>query len=214
MLSKLIAIKLNKIPKTPQNIIILILVSLVIAIVTYVFFFSHQYPEIKNRSYFHCTENPSELGSYRLENFEIYDARVKENTNFYVTIVKFYEDREFLKPKVWYGAPTMSLFQGGSTASFGFETEKYLGFRIPVNGDAEPSDLFVLNRFDLTAQIITQSFLSKENKKLSYGNNNKLNDEIDELVKIIFDRNTKLAELWNIPVQSQCAKVQKPTKKI
>jgi hypothetical protein len=197
-----------------QNIIILILVSLVIAIVTYVFFFSHQYPGEKNSTYFHCTLTPNEFPSYRLENFKMYDVRVKDNVNVYFTKVEFYEDREFLTQKVWYGAPSLSLFQQGSTASFASGTEKYLVFRIPINGDNEPQDYFVLNRFDLTAQIITQIFLSKENKKLSFGNVNKLNDEIDELVKKRLESYSKIPKEWGLLVQRQCMVVLKPTKKI
>jgi hypothetical protein len=198
-----------------QNIIILILVSLVIAVVTYALFFSHQYPEIKNRSYFHCTENPSEWDSYRLENFEIYDVRIKENKNVYVTIVKFYKDREFLEERYW-GHSGGFPYKSGRFASFKFDTEKYLVFSIPTWNN-RPPDYFVLNRFNLTAQIITQSFLSKENKKLSYGNRNVLNDEVDELVTKMLNTNNKSLKEFKVtifPVQIQCAKVLKPTKKI
>ena len=213
MLSKLITKKLIKTPKTPQNIIILILLSLVIVIVPYTLFFNHQYPEIKNRTYFHCTETPREFPSYRLENFEMYDARIKENTDVYVTIVKFYEDREFLKEKN-FGTSNVFPFLPNLFASFAFDTEKYIVFSIPVFGDGKPPEYFVLNRFNLTAQTITQSFLSKENKKLSLGNRNKLNDEIDELVKKRFESNSKIPKEWGILVQRQCMKVSKPTKKI
>jgi hypothetical protein len=213
MLSKLITKKLSKTPKTPQNIIILILLSLVIVIVPYTLFFNHQYPEIKNRTYFHCTETPKEFPSYRLENFEMYDARIKENTDVYVTIVKFYEDREFLKEKN-FGTSNVFPFLPNLFASFAFDTEKYIVFSIPVFGDSKPPDYFVLNRFNLTAQIITQSFLSKENKKLSFGNRNKLNDEIDELVKKRFESNSKIPKEWGVLAQRQCMKVSKPIKKI
>jgi hypothetical protein len=213
MLSKLITKKLIKTPKTPQNIIILILLSLVIVIVPYTLFFNHQYPEIKNRTYFHCTETPKEFPSYRLENFEMYDARIKENKNVYVTKVKFYEDREFLKEQNW-GTSNSFPFLPNLFASFAFDTEKYIVFSIPVFGDSKPPDYFVLNRFNLTAQTITQSFLSKENKKLSFGNRNRLNDEIDELVKKRFESNSKIPKEWGILVQRQCTKVSKPTRKI
>jgi hypothetical protein len=213
MLSKLITKKLSKTPKTPQNIIILILLSLVIVIVPYTLFFNHQYSEIKNRTYFHCTETPKEFPSYRLENFEMYDARIKENKNVYVTKVKFYEDREFLKEQNW-GTSNSFPFLPNLFASFAFDTEKYIVFSIPVFGDSKPPDYFVLNRFNLTAQTITQSFLSKENKKLSFGNRNKLNDEIDELVKKRFESNSKIPKEWGILVQRQCMKVSKPIKKI
>jgi hypothetical protein len=205
--------KLSKIPKTPQNIIILILLSLVIVIVPYKLFFNHQYPEIKNRTYFHCTQTPKELPSYRLENFEMYDVRIKENVNVYVTMVKFYEDREFQKEQN-FGTSNSFPFLPNLFASFAFDTEKYIVFSIPVFGDSKPPDYFVLNRFNLTAQTITQSFLSKENKKLSFGNRNKLNDEIDELVKRRFESNSKIPKEWGILVQRQCMKVSKPTKKI
>ena len=207
--------ELNKIPRTRKNLTILFIVVLSLIIIPYAFYSIFlQYPGIKNRTYFHCSQTPNEAFIYRLENFEMYDVRIKDNVNVYVTIVKFYEDREFLKEKVWYGAPSLSLFQQGSTASFASGTEKYLVFRIPINGDNKPQDYFVLNRFDLTAQIITQSFLSKENKKLSFGNRNKLNDEIDELVKKRFESNSKIPKEWGILVQRQCTKVSKPTRKI
>lgn len=207
--------ELNKIPRTRKNLTILFIVVLSLIIIPYAFYSIFlQYPGIKNRTYFHCTETPNEWDSYRLENFEIYDVRLKENVNVYVTIVKFYDDREFLKQKVWYGAPSMSLFQQGSNASFAFGTEKYLVFKIPINGSDKPQDYFVLNRFDLTAQTITQVFLSKENKKLSFGNSNLLNSEVDELVKKRFESNSKIPKEWGILVQRQCMKVSKPTKKI
>ena len=196
--------------KTRKNIIILILVVIGLPIFFYAIYLNFfQYPKIKNHTYFHCTETPNEWPSYRLENFEMYDVRLKENVNVYVTIVKFYEDREFLKQKFWYGAPSMSLFQQGSNASFAFGTEKYLVFRIPINGSDKPQDYFVLNRFDLTVQIITQNFLSKQNKKLSLGNSNLLNSEVDEL----FKKKTELDKVVNIK-QSRCIKVSKPTRKI
>lgn len=196
--------------KTRKNIIILTLVVIGLPIFFYAIYLNFfQYPKIKNHTYFHCTETPNEWPSYRLENFEMYDVRLKENVNVYVTIVKFYEDREFLKQKFWYGAPSMSLFQQGSNASFAFGTEKYLVFRIPINGSDKPQDYFVLNRFDLTVQIITQNFLSKQNKKLSLGNSNLLNSEVDEL----FKKKTELDKVVNIK-QSRCIKVSKPTRKI
>ena len=196
--------------KTRKNIIILILGVIGLPIFFYAIYLNFfQYPKIKNHTYFHCTETPNEWPSYRLENFEMYDVRLKENVNVYVTIVKFYEDREFLKQKFWYGAPSMSLFQQGSNASFAFGTEKYLVFRIPINGSDKPQDYFVLNRFDLTVQIITQNFLSKQNKKLSLVNSNLLNSEVDEL----FKKKTELDKVVNIK-QSRCIKVSKPTKKI
>lgn len=202
--------KLNKIPRTRKNLTILFIVVLSLIIIPYAFYSIFlQYPVIKNRTYFHCTQTPNEWPSYRLENFEIYDVRLKENVNVYVTIVKFYDDREFLKEKVWYGAPSMSLFQQGSNASFAFSTEKYLVFRIPINGSDKPQDYFVLNRFDLTVQIITQNFLSIQNKKLSLGNPNLLSSEVDEL----FKKKTELDKVVNIS-QRRCIKVSKPTKKI
>lgn len=196
--------------KTRKNIIILTLVVIGLPIFFYAIYLNFfQYPKIKNHTYFHCTETPNEWPSYRLENFEMYDVRLKENVNVYVTIVKFYEDREFLKQKFWYGAPSKNLFQQGSNASFAFGTEKYLVFRIPINGSDKPQDYFVLNRFDLTVQIITQNFLSKQNKKLSLGNSNLLNSEVDEL----FKKKTELDKVVNIK-QSRCIKVSKPTRKI
>jgi hypothetical protein len=139
----------------------------------------------------------------------MYDVRIKDNVNVYVTAVKFYDDREFITQKIWYGAPTLNLFQRGSNASFAFDTEKYLVFRIPINGEDKPQDYFVLNRFDLTVQIITQNFLSIQNKKLSLGNSNLLNSEVDEL----FKKKTELDKVVNIS-QRRCIKVSKPTKKI
>jgi hypothetical protein len=202
--------KISKIPRTRKNLTILFIIGLSLIILPYTFYsFFLQYPEIKNRTYFHCTQTPNEWPSYRLENFEMYDVRIKENVNVYVTIVKFYEDREFLTQKVWYGAPSLNLFQRGSTSSFGFDTEKYLVFKIPVNGEEKPQDYFVLNRFDLTVQIITQNFLALQNKKLSLGNPNLLNSEVDEL----FKKKTELDKVVNIS-QRRCIKVSKPTKKI
>jgi len=196
--------------KTRKNIIILILGVVGLTIFSYIIYsIFFQYPKIKNHTYFHCSETPNEWPSYRLENFVMYDVRLKENVNVYVTIVKFYDDREFLKQKVWYGAPSMSLFQQGSNASFAFDTEKYLVFRIPINGSDKPQDYFVLNRFDLTVQIITQNFLSIQNKKLSLGNPNLLSSEVDEL----FKKKTELDKVVNIS-QRRCIKVSKPTKKI
>lgn len=201
--------------KTRKNILILTLVVIGLPIFFYAIYLNFfQYPKIKNHTYFHCSENSKEWPQLRLENFEMYDVRVKENQNLYFTIVKFYEDREFLTQKVWYGAPSMSLFQRGSNASFAFDTDKYIVLNIPVNGESKPPDYFVLNRFNLTAQIITQNFLTTEKKKLSLGNRNKLNEEIDELVKKIFERNSKIPKQWGVPVQIQCMKVSKPTKKI
>jgi hypothetical protein len=202
--------KLNKIPRTRKNLTILFVVVLSLIIIPYAFYSIFlQYPVIKNRTYFHCTQTPNEWPSYRLENFEMYDVRIKDNVNVYVTVVKFYDDREFITQKIWYGAPTLNLFQPGSTASFAFDTEKYLVFRIPINGDNKPQDYFVLNRFDLTVQIITQNFLSIQNKKLSLGNSNLLNSEVDEL----FKKKTELDKVVNIS-QRRCIKVSKPTRKI
>jgi len=202
--------KISKIPRTRKNLIILFIVGLSLIILPYTFYsFFLQYPVTKNRTYFHCTETPNEWTEYKLENFEMYDVRIKENVNVYVTIVKFYDDREFLTQKVWYGAPSLNLFQRGSTASFAFGTDKYLVFRIPVNGDDKPQDYFVLNRFDLTVQIITQNFLSFQNKKLSLGNPNLLNNEVDEL----FKKKTELDKVVN-KAQRRCIKVSKPSKKI
>ncbi len=202
--------QISKIPRTRKNLIILFVLGLFLITVPYAFYsFFLQYPETKNRTYFHCTLTPNEWTEYKLENFEMYDVRVKENENVYFTIVRFYEDREFLTQKVWYGAPSMSLFQRGSTASFAFGTDKYLVFRIPVNGDDKPQDYFVLNRFDLTVQIITQNFLSFQNKKLSLGNPNLLNSEVDELIK----KKTELDKVIN-KAQRRCNKVPKPTRKI
>jgi hypothetical protein len=202
--------QISKIPRTRKNLIILFIVGLSLIILPYTFYsFFLQYPVTKNRTYFHCTETPNEWTEYKLENFEMYDVRIKENVNVYVTIVKFYDDREFLTQKVWYGAPSLNLFQRGSTASFAFGTDKYLVFRIPVNGDDKPQDYFVLNRFDLTVQIITQNFLTSQNKKLSLGNPNLLNSEIDEL----FKRRTELDKVVNIS-QRRCIKVSKPNRKI
>jgi hypothetical protein len=206
--------KISKIPRTRKNLTILFIIVLSLIIIPYAFYSIFlQYPEIKNRTYFHCTETPKEFPSYRLENFEMYDARIKENKNVYVTIVKFYEDREFLKEQNW-GTSNSFPFLPNLFASFAFDTQKYIVFSIPVFGDSKPPDYFVLNRFNLTAQTITQSFLSKENKKLSFGNRNKLNDEIDELVKKRFESNSKIPKEWGILVQRQCIKVSKPTKKI
>ena len=202
--------ELNKIPRTRKNLTILFIVVLSLIIIPYTFYSIFlQYPGIKNRTYFHCTLTPNEWPSYRLENFEMYDVRIKDNVNVYVTVVKFYDDREFITQKIWYGAPTLNLFQPGSTASFAFDTEKYLVFRIPINGEDKPQDYFVLNRFDLTVQIITQNFLSIQNKKLSLGNSNLLNSEVDEL----FKKKTELDKVVNIS-QRRCIKVSKPTKKI
>jgi hypothetical protein len=202
--------QISKIPRTRKNLIILFIVGLSLIILPYTFYsFFLQYPVTKNRTYFHCTETPNEWTEYKLENFEMYDVRIKENVNVYVTIVKFYDDREFLTQKVWYGAPSLNLFQRGSTASFAFGTDKYLVFRIPVNGDDKPQDYFVLNRFDLTVQIITQNFLSFQNKKLSLGNPNLLNNEVDEL----FKKKTELDKVVN-KAQRRCIKVSKPSKKI
>ena len=202
--------KLNKIPRTRKNLTILFVVVLSLIIIPYAFYSIFlQYPVIKNRTYFHCTQTPNEWPSYRLENFEMYDVRIKDNVNVYVTVVKFYDDREFITQKIWYGAPTLNLFQRGSTASFAFDTEKYLVFRIPINGDNKPQDYFVLNRFDLTVQIITQNFLSFQNKKLSLGNPNLLNSEVDEL----FKKKTELDKVIN-KAQRRCNKVPKPTRKI
>jgi hypothetical protein len=202
--------QISKIPRTRKNLIILFIVGLSLIILPYTFYsFFLQYPVTKNRTYFHCTETPNEWTEYKLENFEMYDVRIKENVNVYVTIVKFYDDREFLTQKVWYGAPSLNLFQRGSTASFAFGTDKYLVFRIPVNGDDKPQDYFVLNRFDLTVQIITQNFLSFQNKKLSLGNPNLLNNEVDEL----FKKKTELDKVVN-KTQRRCIKVSKPSKKI
>jgi hypothetical protein len=202
--------KISKFPRTRKNLIILFIVSLSLIIIPYAFYSIFlQYPVIKNRTYFHCTQTPNEWPSYRLENFEMYDVRIKDNVNVYVTVVKFYDDREFITQKIWYGAPTLNLFQRGSNASFAFDTEKYLVFRIPINGEDKPQDYFVLNRFDLTVQIITQNFLSIQNKKLSLGNSNLLNSEVDEL----FKKKTELDKVVNIS-QRRCIKVSKPTKKI
>ena len=202
--------KLNKIPRTRKNLTILFVIVLSLIILPYAFYSIFlQYPLIKNRTYFHCTQTPNEWPSYRLENFEMYDVRIKDNVNVYVTVVKFYDDREFITQKIWYGAPTLNLFQPGSTASFAFDTEKYLVFRIPINGDNKPQDYFVLNRFDLTVQIITQYFLTAQNKKLSLGNPYLLNSEVDELFKKI----NELDKVVN-KAQRRCIKVSKPTKKI
>jgi hypothetical protein len=202
--------KLNKIPRTRKNLTILFVILLSLIILPYAFYSIFlQYPLIKNRTYFHCTQTPNEWPSYRLENFEMYDVRIKDNVNVYVTVVKFYDDREFITQKIWYGAPTLNLFQPGSTASFAFDTEKYLVFRIPINGEDKPQDYFVLNRFDLTVQIITQNFLSIQNKKLSLGNSNLLNSEVDEL----FKKKTELDKVIN-KAQRRCNKVPKPTRKI
>jgi hypothetical protein len=202
--------KINKIPRTRKNLTILFIIVLCLIILPYAFYSIFlQYPVIKNRTYFHCTQTPNEWPSYRLENFEMYDVRIKDNVNVYVTVVKFYDDREFITQKIWYGAPTLNLFQRGSNASFAFDTEKYLVFRIPINGEDKPQDYFVLNRFDLTVQIITQNFLSIQNKKLSLGNSNLLNSEVDEL----FKKKTELDKVVNIS-QRRCIKVSKPTKKI
>ena len=202
--------KINKIPRTRKNLTILFIVVLCLIIIPYAFYSIFlQYPVIKNRTYFHCTQTPNEWPSYRLENFEMYDVRIKDNVNVYVTVVKFYDDREFITQKIWYGAPTLNLFQRGSNASFAFDTEKYLVFRIPINGEDKPQDYFVLNRFDLTVQIITQNFLSIQNKKLSLGSPYLLNGEVDELFKKI----TELDKVVN-KAQRRCIKVSKPTKKI
>jgi hypothetical protein len=186
--------QISKIPRTRKNLIILFIVGLSLIILPYTFYsFFLQYPVTKNRTYFHCTETPNEWTEYKLENFEMYDVRIKENVNVYVTIVKFYEDREFLKEQN-FGTSNSFPFLPNLFASFAFDTEKYIVFSIPVFGDSKPPDYFVLNRFNLTAQTITQSFLSKENKKLSFGNRNKLNDEIDELVKKRFESNSKILD--------------------
>jgi hypothetical protein len=202
--------KISKIPRTRKNLTILFIIGLSLIILPYTFYsFFFQYPGIKNRTYFHCTLTPNEWPQYKLENFEMYDVRVKENKNIYFTIVKFYEDREFLKQKVWYGVPSKNLFQRGSTSSFAFDTDKYLVFKIPVNGEDKPQDYFVLNRFDLTSEIISQNFLASQNKKLSLGNPNLLNSEVDEL----FKKKTELNRVVNIG-QRKCNKVSKPNRKI